>query len=88
MQVRVDGRLPDPVEVGAYYIVSEMLANTAKHARASVVEADTEASGGTLRLRVRDDGIGGADPSARLRLLGLKEPYRGAGRGRCPCTAR
>ncbi|MDQ1745611.1 MAG: hypothetical protein QOE23_3950, partial [Pseudonocardiales bacterium] len=58
MAVRIDGRLPEPVEVGAYYVVSEMLTNAAKHARASVVEVDVEASGGTLRLCVRDDGVG------------------------------
>jgi signal transduction histidine kinase len=39
-----------------------MLANAAKHARASVVEVDAEASGGTLRVCVRDNGVGGADP--------------------------
>jgi len=62
INVRIDGRLPEPVEVAAYYVVSEMLANAAKHARASVVEVDAEASGGTLRVCVRDDGVGGADP--------------------------
>ena len=62
MDVRIDGRLPEPVEVGAYYVISEMLTNAAKHARASVVEVDAEASGGTLRLCVRDNGVGGADP--------------------------
>ena len=38
LDVRVDGRLSEPVEVGVYYVVSEMLANAEKHARASVVE--------------------------------------------------
>jgi signal transduction histidine kinase len=79
VQVRVDGRLPEPVEVGAYYVVSEMLANAAKHARASVVEVDAEASGGTLRLRVRDDGIGGADPVRGSGLLGLKDRIEALG---------
>jgi signal transduction histidine kinase len=79
MQVRVDGRLPEPVEVGAYYVVSEMLANAAKHARASVVEVNAEASGGTLRLRVRDDGIGGADPVRGSGLLGLKDRIEALG---------
>jgi signal transduction histidine kinase len=79
MEVRVDGRLPEPVEVGAYYVVSEMLANAAKHARASVVEVDAEASGGTLRVRVRDDGIGGADPVRGAGLLGLKDRIEALG---------
>jgi signal transduction histidine kinase len=73
IDVRIDGRLPGPVEVAAYYVVSEMLTNAAKHARASVVEVDAEASGGTLRLRVRDDGVGGADPLGGSGLTGLKD---------------
>jgi signal transduction histidine kinase len=77
--VRVDGRLPKPVEVGAYYVVSEMLTNAAKHARASVVEVDAEASGGTLRVRVRDDGIGGADPVRGSGLVGLKDRIEALG---------
>jgi signal transduction histidine kinase len=76
---RVDGRLPEPVEVGAYYVVSEMLANVAKHACASVVEVEAKASGGTLRLRVRDDGIGGADPARGSGLLGLKDRIEALG---------
>jgi signal transduction histidine kinase len=79
MDVRVDGRLPEPVEVGAYYVVSEMLTNAAKHARASVIEVHAEASGGTLRLRVRDDGIGGADPVRGSGLLGLKDRIEALG---------
>jgi signal transduction histidine kinase len=79
MEVRVDGRLPESVEVGAYYVVSEMLANAAKHARASVVKVDAETSAGTLRLRVRDDGIGGADPVQGSGLLGLKDRIEALG---------
>jgi signal transduction histidine kinase len=73
MDVRIDGRLPEPIEVGAYYVVSEMLTNAAKHARASVVEVHAEASNGTLRVCVRDDGIGGADPVRGSGLVGLKD---------------
>jgi signal transduction histidine kinase len=50
-----------------------MLTNAAKHARASVVEVDAEASGGTLRVCVRDDGVGGADPLRGSGLVGLKD---------------
>jgi signal transduction histidine kinase len=46
LDVRVDGRLPEPIEVGAYYVVSEMLANAAKHARASMIQVDPEARSG------------------------------------------
>jgi signal transduction histidine kinase len=73
MDVRIDGRLPEPIEVGAYYVVSEMLTNAAKHARASVVEVHAEATGDTLRVCVRDDGIGGADPLRGSGLVGLKD---------------
>jgi signal transduction histidine kinase len=73
MDVRIDGRLPGPVEVGAYYVVSEMLTNAAKHAGASVVEVKAEVSGDTLRVRVRDNGAGGADPRGGSGLVGLKD---------------
>jgi len=79
LDVRVDCRLSEPVEVGVYYVVSEMLANAEKHARASVVEVGAETSGGTLRVRVRDDGIGGADPVRGSGLLGLKDRIEALG---------
>jgi signal transduction histidine kinase len=79
VDVRVEGRLPEPVEVGAYYVVSETLTNAAKHARASVVEVDAEASGGTLRVCVRDDGVGGADPGLGSGLVGLKDRIEALG---------
>jgi signal transduction histidine kinase len=79
MAVRIDGRLPEPVEVGAYYVVSEMLSNAAKHAHASVVEVDAEASGTSLRVCVRDDGIGGADPRHGSGLVGLKDRIEALG---------
>jgi signal transduction histidine kinase len=79
MDLRIDGRLPEPVEVGAYYVVSEMLTNAAKHARASVAEVHAEVSGGMLRLRVRDDGAGGADPVRGSGLTGLKDRVEALG---------
>jgi signal transduction histidine kinase len=79
MDVRIEGRLPGPVEVGAYYVVSEALTNAAKHARASVVEVGAEASEGTLRVCVRDDGVGGADPGLGSGLVGLKDRIEALG---------
>jgi signal transduction histidine kinase len=79
LNVRVDGRFSEPVEVGIYYVVSEMLANAEKHARASVVEVSAEAGDGVLRVRVRDDGIGGADPVRGSGLLGLKDRIEALG---------
>ncbi|MGH3340469.1 MAG: GAF domain-containing sensor histidine kinase, partial [Propionibacteriaceae bacterium] len=57
-----DARLPEPIEVAAYYVASEALANAAKHAQASRVEVSLAPRDGTLLLSIRDDGIGGADP--------------------------
>jgi anti-sigma regulatory factor (Ser/Thr protein kinase) len=55
----------DRVELGAYYIVSEVLANVAKHANAEMVTVSVEAGRGVLSVSVRDDGVGGADPPGR-----------------------
>jgi signal transduction histidine kinase len=79
MDMRIDGRLPEPIEVGAYYFVSEMLTNAAKHASASVVEVKADASSGTLRIYVRDDGVGGADPRRGSGLVGLKDRIEALG---------
>ncbi|HEY4465720.1 MAG TPA: sensor histidine kinase [Streptosporangiaceae bacterium] len=59
----VEGRLPDRVEIGAYYIVSEALANVAKHAKATAVDISVGHRGRALDLSVCDDGVGGADGS-------------------------
>jgi signal transduction histidine kinase len=72
---RLQERLPDPVEISAYYIVAEALTNAAKHSGASVitVSAEVEQVDGTVRLEVADDGVGGADFSGGTGLLGLKD---------------
>jgi hypothetical protein len=66
-------RLPEPVEVAAYYVVSEALTNTAKHARASAVRVTVEVRHGVLELSIRDDGAGGADPARGSGLIGLTD---------------
>jgi signal transduction histidine kinase len=71
----VEGRLPDRVEVGAYYIISEALANAAKHAQATAVEISLGHREHALDLSVRDDGIGGADGSGPG-LTGLADRVR------------
>jgi PAS domain S-box-containing protein len=73
LEVRAETRLPEPVEVAAYYIVSEALTNTAKHARASAVHVLVEARGGALALSISDDGRGGADPRRGSGLIGLTD---------------
>jgi PAS domain S-box-containing protein len=72
-------RLPDPVEVAAYFVVSEALANAAKHARASLVKVRVEVRGGLLKLGIGDDGVGGADPSRGSGLIGLTDRVEALG---------
>jgi len=79
LDVRISGRLPDRVEVAAYYVVAEALTNAAKHANASVVEVDAEAAGRVLHLCVRDDGSGGADPVRGSGLVGLNDRVEALG---------
>jgi signal transduction histidine kinase len=69
----LEGRLPEPVEVAAYYVVSEALTNAAKYAAASVVHVAVATRQGMLRVVVEDDGIGGADPTGGSGLQGLKD---------------
>jgi GAF domain-containing protein len=73
LDARVEGRLPEPVEVAAFYVVSEALANVAKYACASVVQVAVGTRDGILYVSVRDDGLGGADPAVGSGLLGLKD---------------
>ncbi|MET7395011.1 DUF4118 domain-containing protein [Dactylosporangium sp. NPDC005572] len=73
LTLAIDRRLPEQVEVTAYYIVSEALTNVAKHARATVVRVDVEAGDATLELSVHDDGIGGADTGKGSGLIGLQD---------------
>ena len=79
LDLRAQGRLPDQVEVAAYYAVSEALANAAKHARASVVHVELDRPDAGLRLTVRDDGIGGADPVKGSGLTGLRDRVEALG---------
>ena len=69
--VAVD-RLPPAVEATAYFVVAEALTNVAKHAHAGHAEVTARVEQHTLRLEVRDDGIGGAQPEGSG-LLGLED---------------
>jgi signal transduction histidine kinase len=68
-----DGRLPEHVEVTAYYVIAEALTNATKHARASAVTIQAEVTDETLTVTVTDDGIGGADLARGTGLVGLKD---------------
>ena len=74
VRLTVDGlaRRPSPViEAVAYFVVSEGLANIAKHAQASQAEVFVQRSGDRLHVIVTDDGVGGADPARGTGLAGL-----------------
>jgi signal transduction histidine kinase len=73
------GRLPEQIEVAAYYAVSEALTNAAKHAHASVVHVDLHAHETSVRLAIRDDGVGGADPARGSGLVGLRDRIEAVG---------
>jgi signal transduction histidine kinase len=73
LDVRLDGRLPEPAEIAVYYMVAEALTNAAKHARASAAEVEVEIGEGILHVRVRDDGRGGADFGGGSGLVGLRD---------------
>ncbi|MDT5368451.1 MAG: hypothetical protein QOC62_2882, partial [Mycobacterium sp.] len=79
LDVGVDRRLPDSVEVAAYYVVAEALTNAAKHAQASGVSVRVEAEGATLHLSIRDDGVGGADTANGSGLTGLVDRVEALG---------
>jgi signal transduction histidine kinase len=73
LRVRTEIRLPAPVEVAAYYVVSEALTNAAKHAHAPIVHVVAEVRHGVLELSICDDGSGGADPARGSGLIGLTD---------------
>jgi signal transduction histidine kinase len=73
VELRTETRLPAPLEVAAYYVVSEALTNTAKHADASAAQVAVEARAGVLDLSIHDDGRGGADASRGSGLIGLAD---------------
>jgi len=75
VQLRTDGlpRLPEQLEVAAYYVVSESLANVAKHAHASHVSVDVGVADDMLIVEVVDDGVGGADSERGSGLRGLAD---------------
>lgn len=73
LDLDVDRRLPESVEVAAYYVVAEALTNAAKHARASVVTVGASADEHELCVTVSDDGVGGAVSGGGSGLIGLKD---------------
>jgi signal transduction histidine kinase len=73
LKVDVERRLPEPLEVAAYYVVSESLANIAKHAQAKTARVEVLKEQDELVLEIVDDGIGGADSERGTGLRGLAD---------------
>jgi PAS domain S-box-containing protein len=75
----LDGRLPQPVEAAAYYIVAEALTNASKHARASSVRVLVQRADGSAIVEVADDGVGSADERRGSGLRGLRDRVEALG---------
>jgi PAS domain S-box-containing protein len=73
LEVDLDRRLPGPVEVAIFYVVSESLANIAKHSDASAVTVRVAHSGDAVVVDVADNGVGGADDKQGSGLRGLAD---------------
>ena len=73
LTVEIDSRLPEHVEVAAYYVVAEALTNAAKHANASEISVRAITTTGELHLDISDDGVGGAVVGGGTGLIGLKD---------------
>jgi signal transduction histidine kinase len=76
---QTDARLPEHVEVTAYYLASEALTNAVKHAHASEVRITVDVDDRWIVLTVRDDGVGGADRSQGSGLIGLHDRVEALG---------
>ena len=74
-----EGRLGDAVEVAAYFLVSESLANVAKYAHASTVRISIAQRNGDAVVDIEDDGVGGADPARGSGLRGLSDRVQALG---------
>jgi signal transduction histidine kinase len=72
-------RLPDEIETALYYLVAEALTNAAKHAQATSATVRLSVAGDRVRIRIRDDGTGGAAVRAGGGLRGLAERLEALG---------
>jgi signal transduction histidine kinase len=68
-----DFQLAHEIEACAYFVTAEALTNVAKYARASAASVELTLEDDRLRVQVRDDGVGGADPTTGTGLRGLRD---------------
>jgi signal transduction histidine kinase len=79
LDVQIDSRFDEALEVTAYYVVSEAITNAVKYAEGSIVELGVESGDDYLALSISDDGVGGADPSRGSGLIGLRDRVEALG---------
>jgi signal transduction histidine kinase len=79
LTVEIDRRLPEQVEVAAYYVVAESLANVAKHAHATRATILAAERGNSVVVEIVDDGVGGADTERGSGLRGLADRVEALG---------
>jgi signal transduction histidine kinase len=79
LEIALDGRLPEQVELAAYFAVTEALTNAAKYAQAGAVDVEAHTDEQELHLCVRDDGLGGADPGRGAGLIALTDRIQALG---------
>jgi signal transduction histidine kinase len=79
LDIKTDRHYPEPVELAAYCVVSEALTNITKHAGGAGAVVVLEERDSTLRLLVRDDGPGGANPGRGSGLTGLRDRVESLG---------
>jgi signal transduction histidine kinase len=77
--VDLDGRLPSSVELAAYFVVSEGLANVGKYAQASHTKIRVSQTDALAVIEITDDGIGGADDTRGSGLRGLADRVEALG---------
>jgi signal transduction histidine kinase len=79
LRVDLEGRLPEPVEVAAYYVVAESVTNIVRHAHAKDASVTVGRTGESLLVEVVDDGVGGADTERGSGIRGLADRVEALG---------
>ena len=79
LSVALEGRLPEQVEVTAYYVVCESVTNIGKHAHATSATVDLARPNGTVIVEIVDDGVGGADTEGGSGIRGLADRVEALG---------
>jgi signal transduction histidine kinase len=79
LDIRTDERIAEPIEVAAYFVASEALANAAKHSHASRIDVSLARCEQSLVLSIEDDGVGGADTAGGSGLVGLADRVEALG---------